>query len=76
MCSSDLKAGFVSLRSRLGEVQDRNEPYCEFIRFKDYSKEVLPCPESMIPLVFTNASSVHEGTELGKSLTHYSEVKP
>lgn len=68
------RAGFVKLRARLGEEQGVGEPYCEFLGFRDFRREVIPCGQPRVTLVFTNGSSVHEGTELGKSLTRYFEV--
>ncbi len=68
------RGGFVKLRARVGEVQELGAPYCEFLGFKDFRREVFPCAQKRVSIYFTNASSVHEGTELGKSLTNYWEV--
>jgi predicted deacylase len=68
------RAGFVKLKAKLGEPQNAGEPYCEFLGFKEFGRETLPCAQKRVTLVFTNASSVHEGTELGKSLTNYFSV--
>ncbi len=67
-------AGFVKLRAKLGEVQEAGEPYCEYLGFKDFHRETASCPQRRVSLVFTNSSSVHEGTELGKSLTEFFPV--
>lgn len=64
-------AGFVKVKAKLGEVQEKGEPYCEYLGFKDFRRETVPCPQRRVTLVFTNSSSVHEGTELGKSLTEF-----
>jgi len=68
------RAGLLSLRAKLGEIQEKGEPYCEYLGFHDFSREIVPCVERRITLVFTNASSVHEGTELGKSLQNFSPL--
>ncbi len=63
------RGGFVRLSAKLGEQQKAGDPYCEFLGFKGFEREVIPCGQDRITLVFTNGGSVHEGTELGKSLT-------
>jgi hypothetical protein len=68
------RGGFVALRARLGEIQKASDPYCEFLGFKGFERWTMPCGKERVTLVFTNASSVHEGTELGKSLTEFFEV--
>jgi predicted deacylase len=67
-------AGFVKLKAPLGEPSRAGDPYCEFLGFKDFRREKIACGEDRVTLVFTNSSSVHEGTELGKSLTRYYPV--
>ena len=64
-------AGLVRLSARLGEPQKAGEPYCEFLGFKEFRRQRVPCGQDRVTLVFTNGGSVHEGTELGKSLTNY-----
>jgi predicted deacylase len=68
------RGGFVGLRAKLGEIQEKGAPYCEYLGFRDFERETVPCHERRITLVFTNASSVHEGTELGKSLVNFTPV--
>lgn len=68
------RGGFVGLRAKLGEIQEKGEPYCEYLGFQDFKRETVSCHDRRITLVFTNASSVHEGTELGKSLVNFSPV--
>lgn len=64
-------AGLVRLSARLGEPQAAGDSYCEFLGFKDFRREKIACAQPRVTLVFTNGGSVHEGTELGKSLTNY-----
>lgn len=66
--------GFVKLKAKLGEVQRKGEPYVEFLGFKNYERKTIPIPEKRVTLVFTNAASVHEGTEMGKSLTRFFKI--
>ncbi len=68
------RAGFLKLRAKLGEPHGAEAPYCEYLSFKDFRRETVKNGRQRIPLVFTNAGSVHEGTELGKSLTNYFEI--
>lgn len=68
------RAGFVKLRAPLGEIQEKGGDYCEFLGFKDFRREVMPASSRRVTITFTNASSVHEGTELGKSLTEFFTV--
>lgn len=67
-------AGFLKLKAKLGEPHEADQPYCEYLHFKDFRREVVNNGQKRVPLVFTNASSVHEGIELGKSLTNYFEI--
>jgi predicted deacylase len=67
--------GFVKLKARLGEIAEQGAPYCEFLGFQPFLRETMPCSERSVPITFTNASSVHQGTELGKYLTDFFPVE-
>lgn len=69
------RAGFVKLRAKLGEPHEAGSPYCEYLNFKNFERVVVANAEKCIPLIFTNGGSVHEGTELGKSLTNYFSIE-
>jgi uncharacterized protein len=68
--------GFLKLKAPLGEVVEEGSPFCELLGFKDFQRTILPCRERCIPITFTNASSVHQGTELGKVFKDFFPVLP
>jgi predicted deacylase len=67
-------SGFLSLEVKIGEPLEAGQPFYQYLRFQPFERETIHAKTRILPLTFTNSSSVHQGTELGKFMTELTPV--
>lgn len=67
-------SGFLNIMARMGEVLEKDAPFYQYLRFQPFEREIVKAKQAVVPITFTNSSSVHEGTKLGKVMTKFKPI--